>query len=278
MFTKIIFIIYTLNSFRFSSETIVKSQNNETNLFLLLNSQLSELRAEQERQGMLMDGHFKESDQCNVMSYPSNCAEAKSSGIHEILVPNFSSESFKVACDAETQEGGWLIILRRMDGSEIFYRSWNAYKRGFGNLDGEFFLGLDKIHALTTEDSQELLVIVEDFEGDVRFELYERFGIAGEDEQYALNTLGKANGTAGDSLVYHHGMKFTTFDRDNDNCKGNCAEYCTGAWWYNNYHYSNLAGKYNDNTLNKGVIWDHFRGSNYSLKRAVMMIRPKKSK
>jgi len=61
-----------------------------------------------------------------------------------------------VACDAKTQGGGWTKILSRMDGSVDFYRNWNTYKNGFGDLDGEFFLGLDKIHALTAEFSQHL--------------------------------------------------------------------------------------------------------------------------
>jgi len=28
-----------------------------------------------------------------------------------------------------------------MDGSEVFYRNWEDYSEGFGNLDGEFWLG-----------------------------------------------------------------------------------------------------------------------------------------
>ncbi|KAH8293127.1 hypothetical protein KR044_005539, partial [Drosophila immigrans] len=112
--------------------------------------------------------------------------------------------------------GGWTIILRRSDGTENFYRGWDAYKRGFGNVDGEYFLGLDKIHALTSDRTMELLVIVEDFEGAQRYESYSRFGIAGEDEQYALNTLSRGEGDAGDSLEKHVGLKWSTFDRNNE--------------------------------------------------------------
>jgi len=119
--------------------------------------------------------------------YGRNCAEAtknsKSSGIYEILIPSYSEHSFSVACDADTRGGGWTVILSRLDGSENFYRGWNIYKKGFGNLDGEFFLGLDKIHALTSEVSMELLVILEDFESDIRYETYERFGISDEEEE-----------------------------------------------------------------------------------------------
>jgi len=168
---------------------------------------------------------------------PHNCTEAKSNGINEILIPKFNRKPFKVACDVETQGGGWTIILRRLDGSVNFYRNWTEYKNGFGDLNGEFFLGLDKIHAITAERKQELLVILEDFEGDNRFETYDEFAIGNEDQQYVLHTLGKANGTAGDSLKWHRGYKFSTFDRDNDWSSGNCAVDSTGAWWYNGCHY-----------------------------------------
>ncbi|KAH8293179.1 hypothetical protein KR044_010116, partial [Drosophila immigrans] len=49
--------------------------------------------------------------------------------------------------------------------------------------------------------------------------------------------LGKATGTAGDSLRTHHGMKFTTRDRDNDvDTKKNCGAHYTAAWWYRHCH------------------------------------------
>uniref|UniRef100_A0A1I8PFP8 Fibrinogen C-terminal domain-containing protein n=1 Tax=Stomoxys calcitrans TaxID=35570 RepID=A0A1I8PFP8_STOCA len=41
--------------------------------------------------------------------------------------------------DIETNE--WKTILRRQDGSVNFYRNWADYKSGFGNPDGEFFIG-----------------------------------------------------------------------------------------------------------------------------------------
>ncbi|KAM8718066.1 hypothetical protein ACLKA7_004726 [Drosophila subpalustris] len=228
-------------------------------------------------QGKLIDTQGKLIDGVVKASRIRNCAEAKSSGNHDIILPSFSSQPFTVVCDSVAHGGGWTIILRRMDGSINFHRNWSAYKKGFGDLNGEFFLGLDKIHALTAESSQELLVLLEDFEGDERFETYDEFAIGDEDEQYELHTLGKANGTAGDSLSYHRGMKFTTFDKDNDDWEGvNCAIKDTGAWWYKNCHYSQLTGTYRDNGYKKGVNWYHFRGDEYSLKRAIMMIRPKK--
>ncbi|XP_034473598.1 microfibril-associated glycoprotein 4-like [Drosophila innubila] len=234
------------------------------------------LRVKQKEQKMVIEEVVKESDKDNLKPQTVNCTGAKSNGIYEILLSKFSSQPLKVACDAVTQGGGWTIILRRMGGSEDFYRNWTEYKKGFGDLSGEFFLGLDKIHALTTERKQELLVVLQDDKGNEVFEKYAEFAIGNEDQQYILHTLGKAGGSAGDSLSYHLGSKFSTYDRDNDNHNRNCAELFTGGWWYFKCHFSNLAGNYNGNRYGAGVNWHSFKGMGYSLKRAVMMIRPKK--
>jgi len=87
---------------------------------------------------------------------------------------------------------------------------------------------------LTSSRLHELLVILEDFSGTQLFAHYDFFAIGGEKENYALNVLGSYDGTAGDSLSYSAGHKFSTFDMDNDAWnEGNCAQAHTGGWWYN---------------------------------------------
>jgi len=87
------------------------------------------------------------------------------------------------------------------------------------------------------------------------------------------------SGTAGDSLSYHRGYPFTTTDQDNDSYSNNCAVFYKGAWWYNACHASNLNGLYyhgKHSSYADGVNWRHWKGLNYSAKRAEMKIRPVK--
>ena len=88
--------------------------------------------------------------------------------------------------------GGWTVLQKRLDGSVDFYRGWDDYKRGFGNLNGEFWLGLDKIHRLSKERSR-LHVDLEDTTGKTAYAEYDFFGVASERSKYKLS-LGTYSG------------------------------------------------------------------------------------
>ena len=169
----------------------------------------------------------------------------------------------------ETNGGGWTIFQRRQDGSVDFYKYWKDYENGFGNLTGEFWLGLGKINRLTKEKSNALRVDLGDFDGNTRYAQYTTFSVGDSTTEYTLTVVGYS-GTAGDSLAwYHNGMKFTTKDNYNNNNPGNCAQYLHGAWWFNSCSYTHLNGQYQHNPVvryGNGIIWYHWKGSRYSLK------------
>lgn len=165
------------------------------------------------------------------------CAEAtkctRTSGIYNITDTLYSNKTFTVYCDCESFGGDWLYILKRVDGSENFDRSWSDYIKGFGNVADEYWIGLENLYALTNfYGPQELNVYLENFEGRNVYARYDNFVIGNSFENYTLKSLGRYWGTAGDSLYNQLGMKFSTFDKDNDRSKRNCAYERKGGFWF----------------------------------------------
>ena len=182
--------------------------------------------------------------------------------------------AMNVYCDMVTDGGLWTVIQRMIDGSTSFYRNWDRYKDGFGSLSGEFWLGNENIHRLTSSGKHELRVELEDWDGKTAFAKYGTFDVGDESSQYNL-TVSSYSGTAGDSLTNHNGMRFSTKDRDNDLKKnGQFAQVCEGAWWYKHCHKSNLNGRYLGNVVNnKGINWLYWKNNRLSMKSAEMKIR-----
>ena len=79
------------------------------------------------------------------------------------------------------------MFQKRFEGSVDFYLSWNDYKYGFGDVNGEFWLGLEKIHALTPDDNNMLRVDLEDFGGNTRYAEYNMFDVTSENDKCKLN-------------------------------------------------------------------------------------------
>lgn len=163
----------------------------------------------------------------------SSCIQfGNSSGIHEITVPGYGS--FPVLYDSQEDGPGWIVIQKRINGNVDFNRSWTEYRNGFGSLDGDFFLGLEKLHRLTTSSRYELSVHFIRSTGVINIECYDNFVVAGEEKQYKLQSLGTLYRNAKmDCLRDLEGQKFSTFDRDNDASEENCAMELSAGWWYN---------------------------------------------
>uniref|UniRef100_A0A3P8W712 Tenascin Ca n=1 Tax=Cynoglossus semilaevis TaxID=244447 RepID=A0A3P8W712_CYNSE len=181
-------------------------------------------------------------------------------------------QSLQVYCDMTTDGGGWLIFLRRQNGKLEFYRNWKNYTAGFGNMNDEFWLGLSNLHKITSSGHYELRVDLRD-QGDLAYAQYDKFTIAEPRTRYKLY-IGGYSGTAGDSLIYHQGRPFSTYDNDNDIAVTNCALSYKGAFWYKNCHRVNLMGKYGDTSHSKGINWFHWKGHEHSIEFAEMKIRP----
>ncbi|XP_059166146.1 fibrinogen C domain-containing protein 1-like [Physella acuta] len=224
----------------------------------------------------------------NGKTYNDNSTRSKRSSVEEFFTPNtclncassqprqvvILSNGFQVMCDTLTDGGGWTVIQRRFNGQTDFYRGWEEYKYGFGNMtDGDFWLGNEKIHRLTTERQYELRVDFT-FNGQNFYARYSSFCVYGLAEFYKLKVSGYS-GNAGDSLTQkHNNMRFSTFDVDNDPVSDNCALAGRGGWWYNNCHTANLNGKWGSTVFGVGVNWFDTTTYTASATFTEMKIRP----
>ena len=150
------------------------------------------------------------------------------------------------------------------------------YKEGFGDLEGEFWLGLDNVHNLLSSNLHyELRVDLENFDLHKVHASYNNFSVGSETENYILTAEGYS-GDAENGLWGHSGEAFSTFDRDNDKEGTSCARYYHGAWWYKYCFRSNLCGQYYDPADDHGPYYLNYfkwKSSSFVIKFAEMKFR-----
>ncbi|KAI3352033.1 hypothetical protein L3Q82_020845 [Scortum barcoo] len=199
---------------------------------------------------------------------------SKSSGFYNIK-PHGSPSPIRVYCDM-SDGGGWIVIQRRINGTEKFNRVLARNE-------------MTNLHYITTQGNYSLRINLEDFDGKERYAEYKNFKVANKKDHYKLS-FGTYVGTAGDALsggyqvgesewASHQGIKFSTYDQDNDNYSGNCAQEDKGGWWFNKCHSAHLNGLYYPNghysaLTDDGIVWYTWRGWWYSLKTSIMKVRP----
>ncbi|XP_009073139.1 PREDICTED: fibrinogen gamma chain [Acanthisitta chloris] len=229
---------------------------------------------------------------------------ARKSGLF-FIKPQRAKQSFLVYCEIDSYGNGWTVFQRRLDGSEDFNKNWIQYREGFGHLSPddttEFWLGNEKIHLITTQSTlpYTLRIELEDWSGKKSTADYAVFKVGSEQDKYRLTYAYFLGGEAGDafdgydfgddpsdkSFTRHNGIQFSTYDNDNDNYDGNCAEQDGSGWWMNRCHAGHLNGKYYAGGVytaadagpagyDNGIIWATWRDRWYSMKKTAMKIIP----
>uniref|UniRef100_A0A8D0NU90 Tenascin n=1 Tax=Sus scrofa TaxID=9823 RepID=A0A8D0NU90_PIG len=190
--------------------------------------------------------------------FPRDCSQAMlngdtTSGLYTIYVNNDKAQKLEVFCDMTSDGGGWIVSITEPD----FFRTHPAAA---------------PTGKITAQGQYELRVDLRDH-GETAYAVYDRFSVGDARTRYKLKVEGYS-GTAGDSMAYHNGRSFSTFDKDTDSAITNCALSYKGAFWYKNCHRVNLMGRYGDNSHSQGVNWFHWKGHEYSIQFAEMKLRP----
>ncbi|XP_074869811.1 fibrinogen-like protein 1-like protein [Carettochelys insculpta] len=170
---------------------------------------------------------------------PKDCSEIPAdspSGVY--LIQPTGLHQLVVYCDMNETGGGWTVLQRNQRTTTITWaESWSTYKYGFGNVLGDYWLGLEYIHQITKQKVYQVRFIIHNSAGAVKYADYSLFDLEDESRGYRLR-LGSYNGTAGDAMAsnnanaVHDNMKFSAKDQDQDTTSGNCASSYNGGWWY----------------------------------------------
>ncbi|XP_062126106.1 angiopoietin-2-like [Drosophila sulfurigaster albostrigata] len=202
---------------------------------------------------------------CDKLTCP---AFGNYSAAHVVNIEN--EQSFKIPCNSDESNSDWSVIERRLDQSLDFNRRWIEYREGFGDFQNEFFIGLEKLHLMTKQRPHQLLIRL-GVGSEIMLAKYSHFEIAGEDENYAIRSLGKFSGDAGDGMRESEGKSFSTFDRDNDlSSERNCAQISKGGWWFADCGTTNLNFKHHSRVM-RLVLWNNLMDH---LAPIEMLIRP----
>ncbi|XP_012370095.1 angiopoietin-4-like [Octodon degus] len=202
-------------------------------------------------------------------------------GVYTIFLP--SLKQFKrVFCVMDPSGGAWTVIQHRKNGTVNFNQNWEDYKQGFGDPAGEYWLGNEVVHQLTSSTNYSLRVEMEDWDGNKFSANFEYFELHNEKQFYRI-ALDKDSGVSSrNGLLILRNNNFSTRDADHDNCGCNCSEIMSGGWWFDTCGMSNLNGIYYQAGQHKrkidGIRWDHaYSDSICSLRTSRMMMRPSHS-
>ncbi|EAT48215.1 AAEL000726-PA [Aedes aegypti] len=211
-------------------------------------------------------------EKCNLCS-----AKAEGPALDQGYVTTSNGSVIPVSYEQTRFGGGWIVLMQRYDGTVRFNRSWAEYRDGFGMVGHEFWLGLERIHQMTKDAEYELMIEMQDFEGNYKYAGYDAFAVGPEEERYPLAKVGKFNKTAYvDSFGKHRGYGFSTYDNDDNGCSN---QYGRGGWWY--YRKScfgaSLTGIWQNKQDWKSISWVWFstEKKQVPLKFARMMMRLK---
>ena len=204
---------------------------------------------------------------CDLRVFPPDRVPT---GLYEMTMSTGTFVTAKVYCDTTTDGGGWIVIQRNRINSQLsFNKNWREYEEGFGDLNKDFWAGLELMHTLTQRGQWEMRVDYQKNDKTWSYLHYNQFSVGSASEEYPL-TVGGYSGVEKDlfgaEVEPHDGMKFSTLDNDNDKHSSNCAVRYKSGWWHNSCFHINP---------NNQPPYAYFSSSSYTVLFMEIKIRPK---
>lgn len=145
---------------------------------------------------------------------------------------------------------GWIVFHQKVSNSLDYNITFAEYKAGFGDVQSNLWLGLERVYQLTSSNATYRMRIEMQLQYNLKWYSveYDSFSIDSEANGYAIHVSG-CTGDACDPFdspvndTKQNNMKFSTWDRNNNNDivgRGNCGQLAGSGFWYNYCSYISL--------------------------------------
>lgn len=197
------------------------------------------------------------------------------SGVHRLFTEQ--DKSYLMHCDFRGATA-YNVIQRRQYGNVDFRQPLSYYVAGFGNAQGDYWVGLNSITYLTQQQGNTVLTIqMQDYRGNNKNARYSSFHVLPYSTAFRMYVAGfTQSGGLIDDFGLHNNRTFQTYDYPDPD---NCATYMKGGWWYNYCAYAYLNGIYYppgpyqpSGSYYDGIYWKDWYGYNFSLKFVSMEV------
>ena len=128
---------------------------------------------------------------------------------------------------------------------DYFAKNFDAYEKGFGQEEKEFWIGLKTLSQLTAKGTWELRVNLLTWTGDKYFAIFHSFKVLeGPRYEARLEDYDEFSTISQTTLQYLNRKAFSTYDKDQDGKdKASCSNSAgRGGWWFDNCYSCNMNG------------------------------------
>ncbi|XP_013392252.1 ficolin-2 [Lingula anatina] len=187
---------------------------------------------------------------------PPDCNAFEDNGLFTVDIAGFGEKV--VYCD-----GGWVVVMRRYDNSFDFHRNWASYRDGFGDPNGQFWMGNDALYALTNQGDYSMQIDMKSCNGNYYYVKWRVFRIDNEAANYVITDIivDSYNTSTNYRLEEVLGWRFGT----TDNPVLTCAQNHGGGWWFKDCTRWNLNGYMSCNHNGLGMKFAAITGVNCDL-------------
>ncbi|KAK7090977.1 fibrinogen C domain-containing protein 1-like isoform X2 [Littorina saxatilis] len=168
-----------------------------------------------------------------------SCFESRLSrepyGFNTFIQPDRNLPAFEVQC-SNLDGKLWTVIQAREEfnaadlAPDGFDRTYAEYRDGFGKLTGNYWLGLHKVHALTTAVDMSMRLEMYNAQYDLLHGQYDVFRVAGASHNYRLTVAGHSGNAASTIASDSNGQQFSAKGQDSGGDE--CPAKFKAGWWY----------------------------------------------